>query len=241
MAFTPIGPLTADQDLLSVPPHEQLDPLDGERLQRIHDEVERGFVALSKLGPAVSVFGSARLPRDDPDYRTARVVARHLGEQGYSIITGGGPGIMEAANRGAQDAGARSIGLNIELPHEQFANDHIDLLLDFRYFFVRRLMFVRYASAFVIHPGGFGTLDEMFEALTLIQTEKIERFPVVLVGSHYWSGILDWLRSDVLGREMIEPRDLDDLYLTDDPVEVCRYVREASSNRSTSEHTRGSL
>jgi uncharacterized protein (TIGR00730 family) len=224
MTFPPIGPLTADQDLLGVPPSRTLDPLEGERLDRIHAEIERGFVALSTLGPAVSVFGSARTPEDAPDYASARAVAQELGRQGYSIITGGGPGIMEAANRGARDVGAPSVGLNIELPHEQFANHYLDTELDFRYFFVRRLMFVRYASAFVVHPGGFGTLDEMFEALTLIQTEKIRRFPVVLVGTHYWNGLLDWMREQLLGGGMIEPRDLDEMHLTDDPHDVVRFI-----------------
>ena len=224
MTFPPIGPLSADQDLLTVPPTQALDPLDGERLARINTEIERGFLALGTLGPAVSVFGSARTPVDSPDYTLARAVSQELGRLGYSIVTGGGAGIMEAANRGARDAGTPSIGLNIDLPHEQFANPYIDTLLDFRYFFVRRLMFVRYASAFVVHPGGFGTLDELFEALTLIQTEKIRRFPVVLVGTHYWSGLLDWMQEQLVDAGMIAARDLDDLHLTDDPVEVGRLI-----------------
>lgn len=221
MSFVPYGPLTADQDLLVTPPFERLDVLEGERLERINAEIEQGFVALGSLGPAVSIFGSARTPRDSPEYVTARETARILGEQGWSIITGGGPGIMEAANRGAQDVGAHSVGLNIELPHEQIPNDYLDTSLDFRYFFVRRLMFVRYASGFVIHPGGFGTLDELYEALTLIQTEKIRRFPVVLVGNAYWVSLLDWMREHMLGPGRIEDRDLDDLHLVDRPGEVC--------------------
>ncbi len=227
MTFIPFGPLTADEDLLGTPPPGPLDELDRERLARINAEIEDGFEALAQLGPAVSVFGSARTPTDHPEYLLARRTARRLGEAGFAIITGGGPGIMEAANRGARDAGVRSVGLNIELPHEQAANAYIDTHLDFRYFFVRRLMFVRYAEAFVIHPGGFGTLDEMFEALTLIQTEKIARFPVVLVGNTYWTSLLDWMRTHLLGPGRVDPRDLDDLHLTDDPDEVCRIIRAA--------------
>jgi len=225
MTFIPFGPLTADEDLLGTPPPGPLDELDRERLARINAEIEDGFEALAQLGPAVSVFGSARTPTDHPEYLLARRTARRLGEAGFAIITGGGPGIMEAANRGARDAGVRSVGLNIELPHEQAANAYIDTHLYFRYFFVRRLMFVRYAEAFVIHPGGFGTLDEMFEALTLIQTEKIARFPVVLVGNTYWTSLLDWMRTHLLGPGRVDPRDLDDLHLTDDPDEVCRIIR----------------
>ena len=224
MAFTPFGPLTADEDLLVPPPSVLEDPLEGARLHRIRSEIERGFVTLDGLGPAVSIFGSARLPPTSEEYGRARVLARRLGEQGFSIITGGGPGIMEAANRGARDADAHSVGLNIELPHEQLPNAYLDTSLDFRYFFVRRLMFVRYACAFVVHPGGFGTLDEMFEALTLIQTEKIARFPVVLVGRSYWDGLLDWLRREVLEPGMIDARDLEDLHVTDDVEEACRLI-----------------
>jgi uncharacterized protein (TIGR00730 family) len=224
-------PLTADEDLLLVPSDREPQQDEAERLERIRSEAERGFAALDGLGPAVSVFGSARTPPESPDYLTATAVARELGEQGYAIITGGGGGIMEAANRGAQEAGVHSVGLNIELPHEQHPNPYIDTMLDFRYFFVRRLMFVRYASGFVIHPGGFGTLDEMFEALTLIQTEKIERFPVVLVGNHYWDGLLDWMRAALLDGGMIDQRDLDDLHLADDPVDVCRFIHAGRAPR----------
>lgn len=214
------GPtLTADQDLLAEPTVDLSveDPAERERLDRIQAEITAGFVALDGLGPAVSVFGSARTSPDDPAYELTRSVARRLGEAGFSIITGGGPGMMEAANRGARDVGATSVGLNIELPHEQHPNEHLDVSLDFRYFFARRLMFVRYACAFVNVPGGFGTLDEMFEALTLIQTEKIDRFPVVLVGSDFWAGLLGWMDDQLLGRGMIDPADLEDLHVTDDP------------------------
>jgi len=227
VSFTPFGPLTADEDLLVPPPPVLTDPLEGERLERIRSEVEHGFATLGGLGPAVSVFGSARTPEDHPEYGLARESAAALGRAGFTIITGGGPGIMEAANRGARDAGVRSVGLNIELPHEQFVNRFVDTELEFRYFFVRRLMFVRYACAFVVHPGGFGTLDEMFEALTLIQTEKIARFPVVLVGSHYWGGLVEWMREHLLGQGRIDQRDLTDLYLTDDAQQVRRFVEHA--------------
>jgi uncharacterized protein (TIGR00730 family) len=228
MDSPPDASRTADQDLLVTPPAVELDPLEGERLARIHTETQRGFVALDGVGPAVSIFGSARTRPEDPDYELARATARTLGEQGFTVITGGGPGIMEAANRGARDAGALSIGLNIELPHEQHPNRYLDLSLDFRYFFVRRLMFVRYASAFVIHPGGFGTLDEMFEALTLIQTEKIERFPVVLVRDSYWRGMLEWMTEHLLDGGMIDPRDLDDLHVADDPAGVLAGIAEVT-------------
>jgi uncharacterized protein (TIGR00730 family) len=225
MDAAPEESLTADEDLLVVPRTDELRVDEEERLERIRLEAARGFATLDGLGPAVSIFGSARTAAGSADYLAAQAVARQLGGQGYAIITGGGGGIMEAANRGARDAGAPSVGLNIELPHEQYPNPYLDTMLEFRYFFVRRLMFVRYASAFVVHPGGFGTLDELFEALTLIQTEKIERFPVVLVGSHYWTGLIDWMRDQLLGQRMIDPRDLDDLHLTDDPEEVCRHIR----------------
>ena len=227
MSFPPDGPLTADEDLLVPPPPVLTDPLEGERLERIRAEVEHGFAALGGLGPAVSVFGSARTPEDHPEYQLARESSAELGRAGFTIITGGGPGIMEAGNRGARDAAVRSVGLNIELPHEQFVNRYVDIELEFRYFFVRRLMFVRYACAFVVHPGGFGTLDEMFEALTLIQTEKIARFPVVLVGSHYWGGLVEWMREHLLGPGRIDQRDLTDLYLTDDAQQVRRFVEHA--------------
>ncbi len=231
MTFVPIGPLTADEDLLGTPPRPPLDALEAERLQRINAEIEEGFSTLGHLGPAVSVFGSARTPPDAPEYQLARETSRALGAGGYTIITGGGPGIMEAANLGARDVGAHSVGLNIELPHEQAPNPYLDTYLDFRYFFVRRLMFVRYAEAFVIHPGGFGTLDEMFEALTLIQTEKIERFPVVLVGNAYWSTLMDWMRTHLLAAGRVDPRDLGDLHLTDDPQEVCRIISATQGQR----------
>jgi len=221
------GPtVTADEDLLAEPTVDLSveDPAERARLDRIQAEITNGFVALDGLGPAVSIFGSARTAVDTPAYERTRSVARRLGAAGFAIITGGGPGMMEAANRGARDVGATSVGLNIELPHEQLPNEHLDVSLDFRYFFARRLMFVRYACAFVNVPGGFGTLDEMFEALTLIQTEKIDRFPVVLVGTDFWAGLLGWMDDQLLGRGMIDPADLDDLHVTDDPAGVVEAI-----------------
>ena len=218
---------TADADLLDIPSRPVGHPAEVARLERIYAEIAEGFAALGDLGPAVSVFGSARLGPDDPSYGLARQVARALGEAGFSIITGGGPGIMEAANRGARDAGVTSVGLNIELPEEQVPNEHLDRYLEFRYFFARRLMFVRYASAFVVHPGGFGTLDELFEALTLIQTGKIAHFPVVLVDSGHWSGLLEWMQDRLAARGLIDLSDLAELHVVDDPDEVVRRVLAA--------------
>jgi uncharacterized protein (TIGR00730 family) len=200
------------------------------RVLRIQGEFVAGIDALADLGPAVSIFGSARTPRNDPMYGVAVATARRLGRAGFSIITGGGPGIMEAANRGAKDARARSIGLGIELAHEQGLNAFVDEAVNFRYFFVRKTMFVKYAVAFVIFPGGFGTMDELFEALTLIQTRKIKNFPVLLVGCAYWKGLLDWLRTTMLPEGKISPADLDLLPCTDDPAEVERLILDCYRN-----------
>lgn len=221
---TPPPPRTADAELLDIPAHPVTHPDELVRLERIHAEIAAGFAALGDLGPAVSVFGSARIPPEHHSYQLARTIARSLGESGFSIITGGGPGIMEAANRGARDAGVTSVGLNIELPEEQVPNDYLDRSLEFRYFFARRLMFVRYASAFVVHPGGFGTLDELFEALTLIQTAKIHQFPVVLVERAHWSGLLSWMQEHLSDRRLVDPSDLTDLHVVDDPDEALRAV-----------------
>jgi len=177
------------------------------------------------------VFGSARTPPEHPSYELARRVGECLGSAGYAIITGGGPGIMEAANRGAREANAMSIGCNIELPHEQELNRYVDIGLRFRHFFARKVMFVRYASAFVICPGGFGTLDELFEALTLIQTATIRHFPAILVGGGEWDGLIDWLRERALTDGRIESSDLDFLRLTDEPAEVCEIVEEAHARQ----------
>jgi uncharacterized protein (TIGR00730 family) len=195
-----------------------------ERLARVDRDLRMGFDALNELGCGVSVFGSARVPETDPRYALAREVARRLGEAGMAIITGGGPGLMEAANRGARDAGAKSVGLNIQLPFEQASNPYLDLDLQFHYFFTRKLMFVRYACAFVVFPGGFGTFDELFEALTLSQTNTIRHFPIVLVGTDWWSGLIDWIRERQLGDGMIAPQDLELFTVTDDPDEVVKQV-----------------
>jgi uncharacterized protein (TIGR00730 family) len=194
------------------------------RALRILSEFVEGFDALASIGRAVTVFGSARTKPEDPLYELAREIGRKLAEEGFAVITGGGPGAMEAANRGCQEGGGLSVGCNIELPHEQSINPYIDLGVEFRYFFARKTMFVKYADAFVILPGGFGTLDELFEALTLIQTGKVRHFPVVLVGSTYWKGLLDWIRDVQLVAGMIAPQDLGLLQVTDDPDEVCRIV-----------------
>ncbi len=220
-AEEPRRPLTSDQEILEAETPDVLSlRTDDERAARIHDEALAGFRALAAIGPAVSVFGSARTPGDHPDYALARDVAARLGRAGFAVITGGGSGIMAAANRGARDAGATSVGLNIELPHEQGMNPYVDVGITFHYFFTRRLMFVRYASAFVVFPGGYGTLDELFEALTLIQTGKVERFPVVLAGSDYWVGLRDFLRDYAFATSKITEPDLDEFSVIDDPAEV---------------------
>jgi len=195
------------------------------RVFRIMGEFVSGFETLAQVGPAVAIFGSARVLPGSPQYEACRETAAHLGRAGYGIITGGGPGMMEAANRGARDVGAHSIGCNIELPFEQGTNPYLDVGVDFRYFFVRKTMFVKYAQGFVIFPGGYGTLDELFEALTLIQTEKVRNFPVVLFGRDYWSGLIDWLRDTMAREGKISQRDLDLLRITDDPEEVVRCIQ----------------
>ena len=194
------------------------------RALRIMGEFVEGFDALAGVGPAVSVVGSARIGRGDPSYRMARSLSRKLAKRGYAIITGGGPGIMEAANRGAREAGGGSVGCNIELPFEQGLNEVVTLGMEFRYFFVRKTMFVKYAEAFCIFPGGFGTLDELFEALTLIQTGKVKHFPVVLFGKTYWSGLLDWLKATPLDQGKISPEDLTLFTVTDDVDEAVKVI-----------------
>ena len=195
------------------------------RALRILSEFVEGFDALAAVGPAVTIFGSARAPAGSPEYELARDIARRLAGFGFAIITGGGPGIMEAANRGCREGGGLSIGCNIELPHEQGLNEYVDLGVEFKYFFARKTMFVKYADAFVIMPGGFGTLDELFESLTLIQTGKIRDFPVVLVGTDYWQGMIDWMRAVQLPAGAISEGDLGLLKLTDDPEEVGEIIR----------------
>ena len=193
------------------------------RMFKIMAEFVEGFENLEKVGPCISIFGSARVKEDNPYYELARKVANRLSEEGYGIITGGGPGVMEAANRGAHDAGGDSVGLNIDLPHEQESNPYIDpdKLFNYNYFFVRKVMLVRYAQAFVLMPGGFGTMDELFESLTLIQTKKIAKVPVILVGEGYWSGLMSWLKETLLEQNhFISPEDLDLFSCTDDPEEI---------------------
>jgi uncharacterized protein (TIGR00730 family) len=205
------------------------------RVLRIQSEFVEGFGALAELGPAISVFGSARTSREHPDYALAEAVGRELALAGYAVITGGGPGAMEAANKGACEAGGVSVGLGIELPFEQGMNDYVDLGVDFRYFFARKPMFVKYANGFVVLPGGFGTFDELFEALTLVQTGKVTRFPIVLMGSAYWKGLLDWLRDNVVERGAIAAADLDLMYITDDVDEAVRYVTAARRDTRAAE------
>ena len=200
---------------------------DAERIRDIAAELAGGFDALAGIGPAVTVFGSARTPREHPHYALAREIGARLGGDGYAVITGGGGGLMEAANRGAHDAGALSVGCNIELPREQQLNRYVDIGLRFRHFFARKVMFVRYASAFVICPGGFGTLDELFESLTLIQTHTIRHFPAILVGEGEWDGLLEWLRERALADGRIDPGDMGLLHVVSDPGEVCEIVDAA--------------
>jgi uncharacterized protein (TIGR00730 family) len=221
----PEGTMTEDRQLLDAPElREDFRRSDVWRVQRITAEVVEGIDALADVERAVSIFGSARVAPSDPMYAAARETARLLACADYAIITGGGPGIMEAANRGARDGRGRSIGCNIELPYEQIANPFIDTLVNFRYFFVRKTMFIKYSSAFVIFPGGFGTLDELLEALTLIQTGKISHFPVVLFGAKYWGGLCEWLREMVLAEGKIAEADLALLQVTDDPEHAAAAV-----------------
>jgi hypothetical protein len=199
---------------------------DSWRVFRIMGEFVEGFDTLARLGPAVSIFGSARTPPESAEYATAQETARLLVEQGFGVITGGGPGIMEAANRGATEAGGNSVGLNIELPFEQGTNSWVQLPINFRYFFVRKTMFVKYAEGFIVFPGGFGTMDELFEALTLVQTGKVRNFPLVLFGSEYWKGLLDWIAVTMEPGGKISPDDVDYLRLTDSPEEAVRIICE---------------
>jgi uncharacterized protein (TIGR00730 family) len=225
----PRPPATHDEELLSADsPAVETTRSEQERLERIHRELETGFATLTKICPAVSIFGSARTPESHPDYELARRTARMTGDAGLAIITGGGGGVMEAANRGAQEAGVQSVGLNIELPFEQRMNPYVDVPLHFHYFFTRKVMFVRFACAFIVFPGGFGTLDELFEALTLIQTGKTGDFPVVLVGSGYWHGLMDWMREHLLGGAKIAAGDLELMTVTDDPEEAAAIVSAAA-------------
>jgi uncharacterized protein (TIGR00730 family) len=218
-----------DQHLLRVPIDLKAD--DERRLNRIRNEIETAFDALRDIEEGVSVFGSARIEEGHPWYELCRETAACLTEHGYTVITGGGPGLMEAANRGAAEAGGLSVGLNIELPHEQHTNPWVNRSLRFHYFFARKLMFVRYARAFVIMPGGFGTLDEMFESLTLIQTRRIKHFPTILVGSAHWEPLLEWIEHGLGDHGLISPEDKELLVLADEPMQVCRHVMRASERQ----------
>ena len=220
---------TFDEELLGWLGDESaaLRAADAALVREIAAEFAMGFDRLAAIGPAVTVFGSARTPREHPHYALMREVGAALGRAGFAVITGGGGGVMEAANRGARDAGAVSVGCNIELPHEQRQNDYLDIALRFRHFFARKVMFVRYASAFVAGPGGFGTLDELFELLTLIQTRTIRHFPAILVGEGEWDGLIEWLRSRALADHRIEPPDVAELQVVSDPEKVASIVVEA--------------
>jgi uncharacterized protein (TIGR00730 family) len=215
---------------------EDLAKSDTWRVFRIMAELVEGFEALNNIGPAVSVFGSARLDPGSPYYNKCLKVAESLAKDGFAVISGGGPGIMEAANKGAQNANGTSVGLNIALPMEQTQNQFQDVRIEFRYFFVRKLMFVKYAVAYVIFPGGFGTMDELFEALTLIQTKKIRGFPVVLVGREYWSGLIDWMKNTLLAANSINKEDLDLMHIVDEPEEVCAIINRRYKDRLSGVH-----
>jgi uncharacterized protein (TIGR00730 family) len=226
---------TTDQRLLDRRGPSDWVHTDPWRVLRIQAEFVEGFGLLAEVGMAVSVFGSSRAKRDSPEYKLAEEISAGLARAGYAIITGGGPGVMEAANKGAMTAGGVSIGLGIELPQEQGLNDYVDIGIEFRYFFVRKTMFVKYSQAFVVLPGGYGTLDELFEALTLVQTGKITKFPIVLVDSAYWSGLLGWMRDMVTGQDKISATDIDLLKVADSPDEVVKIIKEAHHNGLASE------
>jgi uncharacterized protein (TIGR00730 family) len=226
---------TADQRLLDSRGPSDWVHGDPWRVLRIQAEFVEGFGALAELGPAVACFGSARTMPDDPAYATGEEVGRKLTAAGFAVITGGGPGAMEAVNKGASEAGGISVGLGIELPFESGLNQWVDIGINFRYFFARKTMFVKYSQGFVVLPGGFGTLDELFEALTLVQTRKVTRFPIVLIGTDYWSGLFDWLRKTVLDHHNIGEPDLDMMVLTDDVDEAVRLMVEAKDERSVTD------
>ncbi|GAA2506473.1 TIGR00730 family Rossman fold protein [Winogradskya humida] len=222
-----IPPSTADEKLLDSHHRGEWKTKDAWRALRILSEFVEGFDTLADLPPAVSVFGSARSGPDSPECEMAAALGAALAEAGYAVITGGGPGVMEAANRGATEAGGMSVGLGIELPFEQGLNSWVDIGIDFRYFFVRKTMFVKYAQAFVVLPGGFGTLDELFEAVTLVQTHKVTRFPVILMGTEYWGGLVDWIKQRLLAEGKVSPDDMELIMLTDDVEEAVQYIVEA--------------
>lgn len=223
---------TADQSLLDSRAREEWRSRESWRALRILSEFVDGFDTLAELPPAVSVFGSARSKPDAPEWDMARRLGQALARAGYAVITGGGPGVMEAANQGATEAGGLSVGLGIELPYEQRLNQWCEIAIGFRYFFVRKTMFVKYACGFIALPGGFGTLDELFEALTLVQTRKVTSFPVILMGSDYWRGMVDWVRDKLAGTGKISPGDLDLMQVTDDVDEAVRIIVESDRQRS---------
>jgi uncharacterized protein (TIGR00730 family) len=227
-----VPPTTTDQRLLEGQQPTGWLHADPWRVMRIQSEFVEGFGALSELGPAVAVFGSARTRADDRAYAMGVEVGRLLVEEGYAVITGGGPGAMEAANKGAFEAKGTSVGLGIELPFETGLNEYVDLGINFRYFFTRKVMFLKYSRGFIVLPGGFGTLDELFEALTLAQTQKVTEFPVVLMGVAYWQGLIDWLRDTVLDNGMVSPADLERLVVTDDPHEAVKAIRTYEEPRT---------
>ena len=218
---------TTDQRLLDRRGPSDWVHTDPWRVMRIQAEFVEGFGLLAELGPAVSIFGSARTARGSVEYTTAEAIASGLARAGYAVITGGGPGIMEAANKGAVQAGGVSVGLGIELPKEMGLNDYVEVGLEFRYFFVRKTVFIKYSQAFVVLPGGFGTMDELFEALTLVATGKITKFPIVLVGRAYWSGLLAWLQDTMLAKANIGPAEFSLIHVADDPDEVVAIIRDA--------------
>ncbi|MEW1922321.1 TIGR00730 family Rossman fold protein [Streptomyces sp. NPDC088360] len=223
-----IKPGTTDQRLLESEGDSEWVHTDPWRVMRIQSEFVEGFGALAELGPAVSVFGSARTPVESPEYEAGVEIGRALVDAGFAVITGGGPGAMEAANKGAREAKGVSVGLGIELPFEQGLNQHVDIGLNFRYFFVRKMMFVKYAQGFVVLPGGLGTLDELFEALTLVQTQKVTRFPIVLFGTEYWGGLVDWLKNTVVAQGKAADKDLLLFHVTDDVSEAVALVTKVT-------------
>ncbi|HEV2472345.1 MAG TPA: TIGR00730 family Rossman fold protein [Chthonomonadales bacterium] len=232
------GEHTADEKLLATPaPTDQAflhtDPW---RVLRITSEFVEGFDVLAGLGPAVTIFGSARVKPEEEQYKAAVAVARLLGQAGFAVITGGGPGIMEAGNRGAKEVGAGSVGMGIELPFEQEMNSYINIAAEFRYFFARKTMMVKYSQAFIIFPGGFGTMDELFESLVLIQTGKVRNFPVALYGAGYWSGLFDWIKSVMLAENKISPEDLNLFFISDSPEEICEHIVRAMRDTTLREH-----
>jgi uncharacterized protein (TIGR00730 family) len=228
-----LGTPTEDEELLKRPTPSPADftRSDTWRVLRIMGEFVSGFDTLASLGAAVTIFGSARVSRSDPMYESAVQVARSLAEEGFAIITGGGPGIMEAANKGAKEGGGDSVGCNIELPFEQGMNSYVDIDINFHYFFVRKTMFMKYSEAFVIFPGGFGTMDELFESLTLIQTGKVRNFPLVLFGTQYWKGLVDWIKGSMLAERKINPEDLKLLFMTDSVEEACQHIIDCYNDR----------